>query len=72
MSSMRTSLITEYENDLRLWREEGAFVKGALFAQTSCDLSVLDEASMWDIVCNLCENDPRKRINVKAAANRIR
>lgn len=72
MSSMRTSLITEYENDLRLWREEGAFVKGALFAQTSCDLSVLDEANMWDIVCNLCENDPRKRINVKAAANRIR
>ena len=72
MSSMRTSLITEYENDLRLWREEGAFVKGALFAQTSCDLSVLDEASMWDIVCNLCENDPRKRINVKAAANRFR
>ena len=72
MSSMRTSLIQTYGNDLRKWREDGAPVKGALFTQTSCDFAVLDEANMWDIVCDLCENDPRKRINVKQAAKRIK
>ena len=34
--------------------------------------AVLDEANMWDVVCDLCENDPRKRINVKQAAKRIK
>lgn len=72
MSSMRTSLIQTYGNDLRKWREDGAPVKGALFTQTSCDFAVLDEANMWDVVCDLCENDPRKRINVKQAAKRIK
>jgi len=72
MSSMRNSLITAYGNDLKRWRDEGAPVKGALFTQTSCDFSVLDEADMWTVVCDLCENDPRKRINVKAAAKRIK
>ena len=72
MSSMRTSLIQTYGNDLRKWREDGAPVKGALFTKTSCDFAVLDEANMWDVVCDLCENDPRKRINVKQAAKRIK
>ena len=72
MSSMRNSLITSYGNDMKRWRDEGAPVKGALFTQTSCDFSVLDEADMWTVVCDLCENDPRKRINVKAAAKRIK
>ena len=72
MSSMRNSLITAYGNDLKRWRDEGAPVKGALFTQTSCDFSVLDEADMWTVVCDLCENDPRKRINVKTAAKRIK
>ena len=72
MSSMRTSLIQTYGNDLRKWREDGAPVKGALFTKTACDFAVLDEANMWDVVCDLCENDPRKRINVKQAAKRIK
>ena len=37
----------------------------ALFAQTSCDLSVLDEASMWDIVCNIVRERSEEKNRVK-------
>ena len=56
MSSMRN----EFNHGIRKRFETvrvKVLVKGALFAQTRCDLSVLDEANMWDIACNLCEND---------------